>query len=1763
MDVNKSTWWSRVGLVAGRSALTALAVIALTSLTGCPGDSDNNDVVVNNDNNNDENNDQPTCGDGICGIGEDADNCPDDCDDDAGPECGNGTCEEGETPDNCAQDCEEDGPECGDGVCDEGETPENCAADCEEEEGCAEDDDCGPGSICEDNVCIDGCRLDSDCAQNELCIDNACLADACREDGDCPGGEICDEANNICVEDMGQCLPDGNESNDNTGEATDLGEGTFENLSICEADNDYFAYTLEPGGTLTVSIATEAALNLQIVDEDSQPVANSQIVDGGREATFTSNAGGAFFARVFATDNDLETTGEYTLTAAINGGDDICNDDASEPNNSSVDATLLDTNGLQGQVSCSGDSDFYSFTLLPGESGTVAIDFDNEAGDLTLVLYDTDGMTELDRSEGDGDIERVTANSPEGGTFVVEVISARETGGSVYNVALTVGEASDCPLDEFEPNNESENASTVEPGTYEGLQVCSDEADFYAIPLGFQDTVDITLNFVDADGDIDMTLRNFFGDFIASSTGVSDSENITEEVEAAGIYILEVRVLGGVDNTYDMTIGVTPGPDSPECADDFEPNNDADAAAAFPEEGASGVACPDDPDFFSFEVGSDNALVEVEGTYGTPFGDVNLALIDTDGTTVLAETQGPGETELLRGVAPVPGTYYIRTNIAAGGNTEYTITLDVTECADNFEPNNDADNAGTFSENLVEDALACANDPDFYAIEVTAANSFIEVAGLVEDGFGDIALKLYDTDGTTVLDETEGEFTEDLVSALAPAAGTYFVEVTLLSGINTPYNLELDLLTPPECVDANEPNDDINTPTTVELDGSVDAATACVGDVDFYELLVVEPFTEVTVTADFDNQFGDIDMEIIDSDGVTVLASAEGPGAGAEATFLFENTGAYFVRVFLADGIDTPYSLSLENEVRLNCEDILEPNNTADEAEVLTFGTRIEGLTLCDETDEVDFFTFTLEETAVVDITLLFLDAPGDIDMRLLDADEATVASAVSSSDNETISRELEPGTYFVRVFILGFNTENTYDMIFSEVTAAECIDLNEPNDDSVSATALDFETVDAVACVGESDFYAVVVEEVPSEIRVRTNFNNTFGDVDLELIDVDGVTVLETADGTGNTENLDFDAPAPGTYFVRAFLKDGGENVAYGISATVVGVVSCDDEFEGNNTVADAVDIAPGSYDELSVCRPDDEFDFYTLYLEAGDAITVDVLFVDADGDIDIALLDTNGTTTIDSSASTTDNEQVEGVVEADGFYFIRVRMFTTNARNGYQMIIDAPERQAPICEDDLNEDDDDALTATILDGEITGRTACAGDEDWFRVNVPQGFILDANLFFTHADGDMDLTLFDTDGETELVNVNASDDEINNERLIFRAITGGDYFLRARTAGRVDNTYSISVNLLESLPVEECVDQFEPNNSIGAAAPVEAGVYEGLDLCDGPDALDFYAVEVGPNSILNITVEYPAGDIRLRVFGPDQETELINENVFGTIQNARIITSDDNGGTYYIQVEDDAFFPADVQTYDMTITLEDNVCEDDGREDDDAPFAGQLLEPGTYSGQICSGDTDFIQFIANGGGETLQADLAFIDADGDLGLRLYDQDGTTVLAEANSATDNERILQAIEEAGIYFLEVFGDGLEQNAYELTFEFVDICNDEFEPNNSFEEAAVITAGTYEDLDLCRPDTDPNDFFAIDLLAGQTINITVNFIDAEGDIDITLFDIDEVELDRSSGVIDTENVTATVDADTTVFLQVRLFTNNVVNNYSMTVEITDAE
>jgi hypothetical protein len=97
----------------------------------------------------------------------------------------------------------------------------------------------------------------------------------------------------------------------------------------------------------------------------------------------------------------------------------------------------------------------------------------------------------------------------------------------------------------------------------------------------------------------------------------------------------------------------------------------------------------------------------------------------------------------------------------------------------------------------------------------------------------------------------------------------------------------------------------------------------------------------------------------------------------------------------------------------------------------------------------------------------------------------------------------------------------------------------------------------------------------------------------------------------------------------------------------------------------------------------------------------------------------------------------------------------------------------------------------ASIADGSYADLMICDEDHDWYVVNAAAG-TLTATISFVHATSDLDLELFDADGN-ELQNSAGTGD---SETVEHNVTTPGDYYIHVFAYSGAKNTYSLTVTV-------------------------------------------------------------------------------------------------------------------------------------------------------------------------------------------------------------------------------------------------------------------------------------------------------------------------------------------------------------------------------
>ena len=125
--------------------------------------------------------------------------------------------------------------------------------------------------------------------------------------------------------------------------------------------------------------------------------------------------------------------------------------------------------------------------------------------------------------------------------------------------------------------------------------------------------------------------------------------------------------------------------------------------------------------------------------------------------------------------------------------------------------------------------------------------------------------------------------------------------------------------------------------------------------------------------------------------------------------------------------------------------------------------------------------------------------------------------------------------------------------------------------------------------------------------------------------------------------------------------------------------VDDCTDDYEPNNSLADANEFAAGSVGGLRIC-PDDE-DWYQVQLDAGASVQVEIIFEHADGDLDMGLYDVDSSS-LGSSTSTNNREEISHTASSAGAFYIKVYGYS-NAQNVYSLSVSVEGGGGDPCND------------------------------------------------------------------------------------------------------------------------------------------------------------------------------------------------------------------------------------------------------------------------------------------------------------------------------------------------------------------------------------------------------------------------------------------------------------------------------------------------
>lgn len=603
-------------------------------------------------------------------------------------------------------------------------------------------------------------------------------------------------------------------------------------------------------------------------------------------------------------------------------------------------------------------------------------------------------------------------------------------------------------------------------------------------------------------------------------------------------------------------------------------------------------------------------------------------------------------------------------------------------------------------------------------------------------------------------------------------------------------------------------------------------------------------------------------------------------------------------------------------------------------------------------------------------------------------------------------------------------------------------------------------------------------------------------------------------------------------------------------------------DEAGPNDSVANRTPIETGTVDELILC-PGDE-DWYGLQVPGGTEVTLDLRFLQADGDLELQVLLPDGQTLVAEGRTVTDNERVRFRLGTPRNLAIRVASAVPLPNTiPYRLRVTFDESEA--CDDDRFEENDRREDAASLSPfETRSAQLCPADPDWFRLDgVPAGSSVDLSLDFVPSLGDLDLAVF-RPGQPEPLLESASRGQ--TESLRFSTSFGGDFLVRVEGRRTDENPYDLRAEIFED-PTATCPDDpGEPNDDPTRSSTIGMD-FEGVRaICQGDE--DWYRIEFpGGGGVLAVDLSALGGaDFDAQLY-PDVQDPLRGAPLSEGLRVGR------REFFVYTGFEPEPLLlrvfgatPSDVGRYTLRTTAEASfVCQDDAA--DAQGLGGSVTEPFALGAaplrsaelSLCAMDEDFVQ-VTLPPGFTHEVQLQWRRANLELDYSVFLPNGapvnvSTFRPSANVVASELTVQDSPVDIVVQPVRSMMVPVPTD-YRVVVDSrpVLLCDgDVFDPNETADMASRLELPVLEgNLQLCPSQNDVDVYDLGTLAAGERVEAEIRF--QNGDLSLELVRADDPDVRPcetlaepgqrcfSDGFDLTERVGYTADEDISLLLRV---------------------
>jgi hypothetical protein len=485
------------------------------------------------------------------------------------------------------------------------------------------------------------------------------------------------------------------EPNNDFESATAIEPGTYEGRTITANDLDLYAIELEAGESLSASISfshAEGDLDFYLLGPNRSVQQVSESSTDNESLSAIAGEAGTYYLVVVGFHG---ATATYDLTVATSGETPPPTQGESEPNDDFESATAIGPGTFEGATITDGDIDIYSIELERGDALSASINFSHAQGDLELFFLDSDGAV-LQSSESTTDDESLSSIASEAGTYYLAVVGFQNRTDwteTPYTLTVTVANGTDGTAgDRFEPNDGFANATAIEPGSYDGLNITSNDVDFFAVDLQRGETLSAVLNFSHDRGDLDFYFVGPNQTMLQAAESETDNENISAVATETGTFFLVVVGFQGATGPYNLSLsttgsdtgepapgdGATPGNQTaPRPTTETEPNDDFASATPVGPGSYGGLEISEnDIDIYAVEVNASESI-SASISFSNARGDLDLFLVGPN-TDLRQASTSSADVESGVDIANQSGTYFVVVTGFEGATGPYNLTIDIT-----------------------------------------------------------------------------------------------------------------------------------------------------------------------------------------------------------------------------------------------------------------------------------------------------------------------------------------------------------------------------------------------------------------------------------------------------------------------------------------------------------------------------------------------------------------------------------------------------------------------------------------------------------------------------------------------------------------------------------------------------------------------------------------------------------------------------------------------------------------------------------------------------------------------------------------------------------------------------------------------------------------------------------------------------------------------------------------------------------------------------